>query len=839
MGTLLRDLKYGLRMLARSPGFAAVVVLSLALGIGANTAIFTLIDAVMLKNLPVEKPDQLVVFDDNPDEGMITGGPPSGRWSYFSYPVFEYLRDHDQVLQGLAAFQRIRDRLIIRAQGAGAGETAQRAMGRLVSGSYFSVLGVNAVLGRTLTPDDDQPGAHPAAVISYGYWKRRFSRDPSTVGKVVDLNGTPFIIVGVTPPEFFGETVQEPPDFWLPLSLQPQVTQRGSFLKDTGTYWLNLLGRLKPGVTKERAQATVTAQLRQYLMAQWGSQIPSGNLQEIQGDHIALAPGGRGISRLRVYYSEPLHILMAVVALVLLIACANVANLLLARAAARQKEISMRLALGASRRRLVRQLLTESVLLAGLGGVLGTLFATWGVKLLVALVASNDPLNLNPDARVVGFTFAVSLLTGILFGLAPALRATKIELAPALKANASGPAGAQRGRFGPAKALVVFQVALSLPLVLAASLLLRSLEKLEGQNLGIDQEHILLVQIDPRLAGYKPNQLGSLYQRLLDRVNVLPGVRSASLAFYSPLSGSSQSGNISIQGYTPRPGQNMDSWYLQVGPKYFETEGIPLLLGRAIGPQDTQASPPAAVVNDSFARYFFPNQNPIGKRFSPGEPFKSPGIEIVGVVADVKYESLREKVPRMLFLPVFQMEGDSVYVDDLEVRTVGDPTSVATEVERAIPEIDKNLPVLKVTTLSEQVHGSVDQERTISELSSFFGLLALTLACVGLYGLMAYTVARRTNEIGIRMALGAERADILRMVMRETLLLVVAGVAIGIPVALAAARLISSRLFGLTPTDQLMVLLATLLMTAVAAFAGYLPARRASRVNPMVALRYE
>ncbi len=842
MGTLLQDLRYGLRMLARNPGFTAVAVLTLALGIGANTAIFSLVDAVMLKALPVQEPEQLVLFFEGPDEGMrISDGiGEGGRWKYYSYPLYEYLRDHNQLFQGICAFRLGEDRLSVSVAGRPSGESTPAAMGHLVSGNYFSVLGVSAILGRTLSPEDDRPGARPAAVISYGYWKQILGGDPAVVGKVVDLNGTPFTIVGVTPREFFGERVRRSPDFWLPMAVQPQIMLRESFLKDPDIYWINLMGRLNPGAMRQQAQAGVTVQLRQFLTAQAGSQISPRVRKEIEKSYISLAPGGPGISGLRERYSEPLHILMAVVALVLLIACANVANLLLSRAAARHKEISVRLALGASRVRLIRQMLTESLLMAGLGGALGAAFAAWGVRILVSKFAGpSSRLNVSPDLPVLGFALAVCALAAILFGLAPALRSTRVELAPALKAGSFSP-GATGRRWSLGKGLVSFQAALSLLLLVGAGLFVRTLQKLEAEDLGFNRQHVLLVGIDPRLAGYKPAQLAPLYRQLLDRVNALPGVRSASLAAYSPMSGSSSTSNISAEGYTPPPGQDMNIHINVVSWKYFETVGTPILLGREMGLQDTASSPRVAVINATMAHDFFGNQNPIGRRFGFGDnPKHSGDIEIVGVAADAKYSNLRQKPEPMAFLPCLQDQGNAAYVWEVELRTVGDPRSAAAAVRSALAGIDKGLPATKLKTLSEQVDDSLEQERTISELSSFFGLLALTLACVGLYGVMAYMVARRTSEMGIRMALGARSRDVLRMMLREGLFLVLAGIAVGIPAAIGAGHLISSMLFGLTPSDPVTISLATLLLVAVAVLAGYLPARRASRVDPMVALRYE
>ena len=833
-----QDVRYGTRILRKSPGFTAVAVLSLALGIGANTAIFTLLNAVLLKSLPVREPDRLVLFDDSPGEGTSTGDPPKGRWQRFSYPAYEYLRDHNESLEGLCAFRTGEARLSVRIQGS-SGEAAQRAQGHLVSGNYFAVLGVKSIVGRLLTPEDDAAVALPAAVLSHAYWKEKWNSDPQIAGKSVVLNGTSFTVVGVAPPEFFGERVRRAPDFWLPLAFQPQVEMHDSALNDEKVYWLNLMGRLKPGVGSEQAQASVNVALQQFLIAQAGAEITDERRTAIQNSFVKLAPGGRGISGLRFFYSEPLRMLMAIVVLVLLIACANVGNLLLSRSASRQTEMSLRLALGASRARVVRQLLTESVVLAAIGGAIGLLFARWGVDALVALVSRTTPLDVRPDPLVLGFTAGVSLLSGVIFGLAPALRASRSDLSTALKAK-SARVGGLKLRSGLAPALIVSQVALSLVLLVGAGLFARSLLKLEREDLGFVRENVLLVDIDPRLAGYKPTELSALYRQLLDRLGALPGVRSTSIATYSPLSGTARTSNISVQGYTPETGDEMLVRDMLVGPSYCETLGLPLVLGRQIGLQDTPASAKVAVVNQAFAETFFRGENPVGRRFGFGDEEKDAGdLEIVGVIGDAKYDNAKDKPEPTSYRPILQVQDQGAYSSNLEIRTEGDPSAAASEVRSAIGQVDDKLPVVGVATFSKQLADSLRQERLVAEIVSFFGVLALILACVGLYGVMAHAVARRTNEIGIRMALGAESNSILWMVLRETLILVVTGIAIGVPVALGGARMISTQLYGLSAADPLTLAGAVILLMVVAGLAGYLPARRASRVDPMVALRYE
>ncbi len=845
MATLLQDLRYAVRMLAKKPLFTLVAVLSLALGIGANTAIFTLINALLLRSLPVERPEELYLFGEGRMSGMsrFDGDPVGGPYELISYPLYLEIRHHNQVFTDVCAFGSFTSTLSLRVNGAAPGSPAEQAIGKVVSGNYFSVLGVKALVGRTLVPDDDTgQGARALAVISYRYWRKEFSGDASVVGRVVDVNGTPFTIVGVTPSQFFGETLESgPADIWMPITMQPQVMLQGSFLQKGNVYWLHVLGRLKPGVTKQQAQAAVNLQLQQDLTQQAGSHLSSEVRQDISQARIDLTAGGKGISQLRRRASEPLHILMALVGLVLLIACANVANLLMERASARQKEISMRLALGASRWRLVRQLLTESVLLAVLGGAAGLLFASWGASLILALVSRQDsylPVSTDPDLFVLGFTLVISLGTGLLFGLVPALRATRTDLTSALKEGARTLAG-PTSYFGLAKLLVVAQVALSLVLLVGAGLFVRSLQNLQGQDLGFNRENELLVGIDPRVAGYQPSQLPSLYSLLQDRVSGLPGVRSASLSLTGLVSGSMRSESISVQGYTSRRGEDLNVQVNAVAPRYFETVGMHLLLGREVGLQDTESSPRIGVINETMARYFFPHQNPLGHHFGFGDHNHSGDIEVVGVVRDAKYNDLREKPPRMVYCPAVQMTGEDRYLYEVEVRTAGDPATMAAGVRRTIAEIDKNLPLTQVTTLNEQVDRSLNQERLVARLSSFFGLLALLLACIGLYGIMAFAVVRRTNEIGVRMALGARASDVQWMVLREALLLVGVGMVVGLMVALGSSRLIASQLFGLTPADPVTISVATFFLAGVATLACYLPARRASRVEPMLALRYE
>jgi predicted permease len=804
------------------------------LGIGANTAIFTLINAIMLQNLPVQDPARLVLFFDGISSGEYSGQGFPG--DIFSYASWEYFRDHNESFQSLCAFRQGSDRLVMHVVGSSDSGPKEQADGHLVSGSYFRVLGVEAAAGRMLTPEDDALAAPLVAVISYNFWRDRFHLDSSVIGKAVDLNGTIFTIVGVAPREFFGERVQSPPDFWLPLTRQAEVLQRESWLAKRDVYWLNLMGRLKPGVTLRSAQAVLSTQLHQFYTAQAGADLPPERRREFHQAHIDLKPGARGISWMRLEYSEPLHVLMAIVALVLLIACANVATLLLARRSARRQELFVRLALGASRARLIRQLLTESVLLALLGGAAGMALAWGSVKMLAAAVNVTSAVNVRPDLLVLGFTVGISILTGIAFGLIPALRSRDMEGRPgsAVRAPEFG-----MSRFNPAHALVVLQVSLSSVLLVGAGLLTHSLLALEHQDLGFNRDNLLLVRTDPRLAGYQPAQLFALYRQMHDRLNALPGVLSASIASYSPLSNSSSSSNLSIEGYIPPADKDMDVYSVEVGPQFFETLRTPLLLGRSIGPRDTPASPAVAVVSESFVRAFFPGRNPIGHHFCLGSPFKAPGFEIIGVAADSKYYTMSEKPKPMAYFSAWQSGGREAYVGQLLIRTSGDLSGATAAVRRALHDIDSRLPILDVTTLRARAYASLHQERMITTFCSFFGLLALLLASIGLYGTMAYSVVRRTNEIGIRMALGAQRPQVLWMVLRESVVLVILGLTVGLPLAIGATRWIKSFLFGVPVLDPVGIAAAVLLMAAVSTFAGYLPARRATKVDPMTALRHE
>ncbi len=817
---LWQDLRYGLRMLRKSPGFTTAAVLSVALGIGANTAIFSVTDALMLRMLPVEKPEELLV---------LKKVSPGGGDDPFSYLAFTQFRDTASAFKGMLAAtttQRVQIAL------GGENETVYR---KSVSGNYFALLGVPAAAGRTFGPDEDRlPAGQPVAIISHGYWQRRFGRDPGVIGRTFTFKGTVFTIVGVAAAEFFGETVGEAPDVWTPVTVQPMAP---SWLwNGHGVTWLRIVARRNPEITLAQARANLEPIFERMQHEIAARMKESRFRQQVLAMRLELDDGSRGISQLRERFSLPLRILMAVVGLVLLIACANVANLLLSRAAARHREIAVRLAIGAGRSRLVRQLLTEAWLLAALGGSLGLFLAQFGSRVLVALASRASapiPLDLRPDARVFVFTAALSLLTGILFGLVPSLHATRLDLAPALKDAAAG--GRIGLRLGLARMLVVSQVSVSLVLLVGAGLFVRSLGELKRIDTGFDPEHVLTFRIDSEATAYNRPQLANVYTQLLEKAEAIPGVRAASVSFFGLFTGATWGNTLTIEGYTPRPDETVHTLANAVSPRYFEVMGIPLLRGRSFTRSDHENALRVAVVNQTFARQYFDSADPIGKRFGLGSPPKEM-IEIVGVVKDAKYVDLRERARPMIYIPFTQYPGKP---HELEVRVAGNPAALARVLRSELVAVDRGLPILEVSSMREQVDESIAGERLIAKLSSAFSILALLLACIGLYGVMAYATTRRTGEIGIRMALGARPGDVLWLVLRETLVLLAAAIAVALPAALAAGRLISSQLYAVSPSDPSTIVLATLVLCAVALAAGYLPARGAARVDPMVALRYE
>jgi predicted permease len=822
---LLQDLRYAARMLRHNPGFTTVAVLSLALGIGANTAIFSLIDTVLLRMLPVEKPEQLV-FVENVGARGGGGAPP--------YPCFEQFRDRDHYLSGLAAFSHYDMRVSI--DGRPEEVAAQQA-----SGNYFAVLGVHAWAGRTFGPADDSivgkggPDG-PVAVIGYSYWKRRFAGSPAVLGKVVQVQDRAVTIVGVTPPEFFGLRPGMPIDLTVPMMLAP-----AEMLRDRGAWWLNVVGRMKPGVPGAQARAELDSIFQAFMNSGSSGKISGGDeFRHDYFDRIQLTPAARGLDRLRRQFSKPLLVLMALVGLVLLIACANVANLLLARTTTRNREFAVRLALGAGRSRLMRQVLTESLLLVGIGSLLGLLFATWAGRLLVAFFAAGHhgiTVDLRFDARVLAFTAGASLLTGLLFGLAPAFRVTKTTLSPGLKEQGRGMIGL-RPRLPLSKLLVVSQVALSLVLLIGAGLFVHSLWNLRNLDAGFHPDGVLTLKVKPDEKVYSEERRMALWKEILDRAARIPGVRSASLSVLNPMSGMDRGVLIDVPGFESHAVRDRAISLNHVTAGYFETLGTPLALGRGFTDADAANAPRVALLNETAARFYLGGRNPVGVgvRFPFGK--EKPPYQIVGVVKDSRHNSLREEVPRMIYIPVFQAI-DELRSLTLAVRTAGDPSGLASTVSREARAAGPDILTTDVATLANQVDQSLLEERLVSTLASFFGMLALLLASIGLYGTISYSVARRTNEIGIRMALGASATGVVRLVLRDAVLMIAAGMALGVPAAIAGGRYVQSQLFGLKAADPLTLALACLALAAVALLAGYLPARRASRVDPMAALRYE
>lgn len=785
----------------------------------------------MLQFLPVRDPGRLVLFYDGIKTGVYSGGDLRGE--EFSYEFYEYLKSHNGSFEDLSAFRQGTDRVILHVSGGKDSGPWERAKVHLVSANYFEVLGVSAATGRVLQPSDDSPAAPPAAVLSYPFWRDRFQSKPSIVGQTVVLNGTVFTVVGVAAQEFFGERIENPPEFFLPLSVQPQILKSDSFLTAHDVYWLNFFGRLKPGVSLSSAQAAVNVRLHQFYLDRAGSSISAEARRKIQEVQIRLKPGGGGISGLRYLYSQPLHLLMAVVAVVLLIACANVATLQLARASARRPEFLARLALGASRNRLLRQVLTESLLLSLIGGAVGVGFAWWSVKLLVLLIHVGSFVKVRPDPIVMAFTFGLCLLTGVLFGIFPALKFSRMELRPGNPSSSLLPG---RWRFSGAQALIALQIALSLILLVGAGLLVHSLFALETQNIGFQRENVLVIRTNASLAGYAPNELFPLYRNLGDRLSHLPGVVYAALGRFTPLSGYSSSGNFSMEGYNPPAGLKLNVYDVPIGPQFFETLSTPILLGRTITPRDTPASPAVAVVNQTFVRLYLADQNPLGHRMILGAPFKSPGAEIVGVVADSTFYDLHEKAPPMVFFSLWQKPAREI---EAVLRTRASPLDTVAEVREAFRQTNGRLPILDALTLNSQIEKSLNQQKVITILCSVFGSLALILASVGIYGTLAYSVAGRTKEIGVRMAIGAQRRNVTWLILRHSVVLTGFGLVLGLPLAMGGTYWIKSFLFGVGPLDPLAIGSAVLLILALAMLAGYLPARRAIRVDPVRALRQE
>jgi len=844
MRTLWQDLRYGVRMLMKKPGFTLIIVLTLSLGIGANTAIFTVINAVLLRALPVKDPQRLV-FLSNPNRHGINSEETGDR-RLFAYHEFEWLRDHNQVFSGVFAAHSATPTLPVAVEGSAQSGETERVSVSLVSGAYFSVLGVNAVLGRTFTAEADKiSDVDPAAVISYGYWGNRFALDPSVVGRKLRIGQTTFNIIGVAPPAFSGETVGRSPDVWIPLTTRTAELYAGKGAlappRDVKNKFMSLqiMARLRDGVTLDQAQASVNVTLRQLLQSEAG-QLAADERAGYLNQRIALVNGSRGASTLRARFGEPLLILMGLVGLVLLIACANVANLLLARAATRGPEMAVRVALGAGRGRLMRQLLTESALLAALGGAFGLLLAQWADALLLRLVSSGPtpiPLDLHPDAHALGFTLGVSALTGILFGLAPAFRAARVDVHAALKGGVRGAAGggANSGRAPAGKILVVGQVALSLVSLIVAGLFARSFQKLTRIELGYDGAQLLQFNISPN-----PATANQLHQELLDRLHAIPGVRGASLSLSGLFNGVSLDMDVSVEGKPEAPGRRMMAICDYVGPGYFSTVGIPVLAGREIGSQDEGNAPLVGVINQTMANAYFGGTNPIGRRIKASAAYGKFDFEVVGVVADSKRDDLREAAESRFYVPFFHAARHPNFSWAMnEARIAGNAAVAVSAIRSAIKETAPSMDMPEIRVVNELVGQSITTERVIAQLSSFFGLLALLLACVGLYGVMSYNVASRTNEIGVRLALGANPRDVFKLIAGQGMTLVLIGVVTGLVTAFALTSLIAGLLYELSAIDPTTFGVITLLLLVVASLACYIPARRATKVDPLVALKYE
>jgi predicted permease len=824
-----QDFRYAVRTLIKTPGFTIVVILTLALGIGANTAIFSLTDQVLLRLLPVKAPERLVVLDG---PGAFRGR--TFNNGTFSYPMYRDFRERNTVFDGVLA--RFPAPLTLMTNG-----QAERVSSELVSGNYFDVLGVRAHVGRTFTADDDQtPGGHPVVMLSHNYWTRRFGADPGVLNRSLTLNGLPMTIVGVTPPGFYGITVGDNPDVMVPVMMKAQMTPTWDDLQSRRSRWLTVMARLKDGVSREQAEAAMNVVYRQINEQELKEMAaPSQSFRELfVSKHLFLRAGQKGRSDLRNQFSTPILVLMGMVGLVLLIACANVANLLLARGAARQKEVAIRLALGAGRAAIIRQRLVESFLLAAGGAALGVALAWWTGTLLLKTLPFDEAartLSAAPDARVAAFALGVSVLTAMLFGLAPALQSTRPVLTSILK-DESGSVVGGTGHARFRKGLVVAQVGLSVLLLAGAALFARSLYNLKSLNPGFQADQLLGFSLDPSLNGYPRERTIALFQRLQDELSKLPDVRSATASVIPLMTDSNWSSTVRVEGYKAKEGEDMNPDVDAVAPGFFATMGQPLIVGREFSVKDTAGAPKVAIVNETMAKYFFGTDNPLGHRIGWGRGEKI-DIEIVGVVKDSKTSTLRQDVRRFVYVPYTQEE--EVGSMTFYVRARGNATSVGGSVRQVAQRVDPNLPIYEMKTMTTVMDESLFIERMVAALSVAFGALATLLAAIGLYGVMSYSVARRTREIGIRMALGAERGAVLWLVLKEVTLMVVIGVAVGLPLAIALSRVVQAQLFALSAHDPLALAGAAAILAVVALVAGYLPARRATRVDPMLALRYE
>ncbi|MGC2620268.1 MAG: ABC transporter permease [Acidobacteriaceae bacterium] len=855
---MLSDLKQAVRQLRKSPGFTGTVVITLALGIGATTAIFTLVQQVMLKSLPVTDPAQLWRIGDKVRccnwGGYLQGD--DNNFSLFSWEAYKHFRDNTPAFEQLAAMQAGNTALGVRP--AGTNQQAETRNGEFVSGNFFSTFGVGAWAGRTLTDADDTESAPPVAVMAFHTWQEKYGADRAVVGGVYEINGHPFTIVGIGPPGFVGAKVAAGgmPDFWIPLTKEPLLDGLTARLKSPNTNWFDIIGRVRPGTNPKTLEAQLRGELHEWLASHLADMGPQEK-QAWQKQTLHLTPGGAGITDMKTQYGQGLQLLMVAAGCVLLVACANIANLLLARGLKGRQQTSIRVALGASRSRLVRKALVESVTLGIVGGALGVGLAYAGARLILHLAFNITeggdrfiPVQANPSWEVLAFTLLVSVGTGVIFGIAPAVITSHAEPVEALR-GARGSTGS-KVRW-PQKALVITQAAMSLVLLSAAAMLGQSLRNLENQNFGFDTQGRYMVEINPLLANYKPEELDPLFKRVEERLRQIPGVRMVSSALYAPMSGDSWNTGIRVEG-RPEPAVSApsDSGYTRVTPGFFATLGSKIVEGRAITEEDTAATRPVAVVSEAFVKRFFPKEDPIGKHFGPTEMKYAGMYEIVGVARDMRYYTydLKESPAPMYFLPETQtthfdeanaMSGEiwSHYLYNLVLWAPGNPPELQEKVKRALSEVDPNLVMYSVDSYNTVLAGDFAQQSMIANLTLLFGALGLVLAAVGLYGVTAYTVEQRTSEIGVRMALGADRGRVVQMVLKGAFLQVGIGLAVGIPAAVGAGWLIASQLYGVRPWDPLMLAASTVMLGVAALFAAVIPARRAAGLDPVVALRME
>lgn len=841
--SFLKDLRYAIRQFVRNPVFTCVAVASLAIGIGANTAIFSVMNAALLKSLPVRNPGELVMLTD-PSFSGVSSGLTTGERGALSYPEFAHLRDHNSTLAGLCASQAQLDRY----QAHIAGGAQEDMHGRLVSENYFSLLGVDPAIGRVFNAEDGKgPGQDPYAVISYNYWQKRFGGNTSVLGTTVRILSTTLTVIGVTQPGFHGENASDEPDVWIPMMMQPQIMPGRDWLHEDlsqsieKVMWLQVIGRIKPGVNKQQAQSEMDVLFKNIIETGYPATLDPETRKEAMDQKVKLRDARTGTFSGRDDFSQQIMVLLAVSGVVLLIACINVANLLLARATARQKEVGVRLSIGASRVRLVRQFLTESLMLSFLGGACGLLLAWGAAHLLTNVLAGTRresfELKTSLDLGVLAFTAGVTFITGIIFGLVPALRSTRVDLNDSLRD--SGRVTSSGSKINLAKSLVIVQVAFSLLLVVGAGLFLRTLWNLQKVGLGYSKEKLVILSLDGVSGGYKDAQLATLWRDVTDRIRALPGVQGVTYSENGLFSGSESADEIDVEGFTPTKDNEKFSRFDMVGPGYFSTVGIPLLLGREPGLQDTATAPKVCVINEAFAKKFFADRNPIGRHITEKFGPRRTTYEVVGVARNARDHNLRGDVPPRFYVPADQgMAGPPEFVR-LEVRTAGDPDQMNNSLRKAVLSINENLPVFSSRPLVELVDRTTAQPKMIARLCTIFGLVALLLAATGLYGVLSYGVARRTNEIGIRMALGAGRARVLGMILRETGIMIAIGVTVGIGFTAACWRLVSSKLYGLTTLDPVTIAVAAVILAVVAVIAGYIPAARAARVNPTTALRHE